>query len=289
MARQAIAPREGILPAPAVLDRLARLSLVTARAGQLPGERTSREGGRSAEFLDHRPYQVGDDLRYVDWAAYARSDKLYTKLYAAERDARVLLALDTSASMGVGGKLDWASRVAAALCYVTFRRETTLLATSAGTVGVPARGAAALRRAWDALEEVTASGDLNPSGWVAGLALSAMGGLCVAITDGFDPEGLRQAMRALRARRMDAVWIHVLAEEDLDPPDGAWEAVDAERSSRTHVGTDTIAAYKREVRKFVEGVSIQVRRAGFRYVRAVTTIDPDPFVLQVLRREGVLA
>jgi uncharacterized protein (DUF58 family) len=287
--RQATALRETILPAPAVLDRLARFSLVTARAGQLPGERTSREGGRSAEFLDHRPYQLGDDLRYVDWAAYARSDKLYTKVYAAERDARVLIALDTSASMGVGGKLGWARRVAAALCYVAYRRETTLLATSAGAVGVPARGAAALRRAWNALDGVNAGGDVSPSGWVAGLAATAKGGLCVAITDAFDPDSLRNAVRALRARRMDAVLIHVLAPEDLNPPAGAWEAVDAETASRTHVGADTIIAYKREVRRFVEGVSVQIRRAGFRYVRALTTTDPEPFVLHVLRREGVLA
>jgi uncharacterized protein (DUF58 family) len=287
--RPAAAPRESILPAPAVLDRLARFSLVTARPGQLPGERTSREAGRSAEFLDHRPYQLGDDLRYVDWAAYARSDKLYTKIYAAERDARVLIALDSSASMGVGGKLGWARRVAAALCYVAYRRETTLLATSAGAVGVPARGAAALRRAWNALDTVSAGGDVNPSGWVAGLAATAKGGLCVAITDGFDPDSLKEAVRALRARRMDAVFIHVLAMEDIDPVAGAWEAVDAETASRTHVGADTIVAYKREVRKFIDGVSLQVRRAGFRYVRAVTNTDPDPFVLQVLRREGVLA
>src|SRR5690606_40745106 len=66
--------------------------------------RSSRDPGQGVEFLDFRPYQPGDELRYADWRAYARTGRLYTRLYQAERAVRLHLVVDDSASMSVGGK-----------------------------------------------------------------------------------------------------------------------------------------------------------------------------------------
>ena len=93
--------------APEFLARLERLSLVSRRTfrGRVQGERQSPRRGQSVEFVDYRPYGVGDDLRYVDWNIFGRLDRLHVKLFLDEQDLRVHLLLDVSASMAFGGKL----------------------------------------------------------------------------------------------------------------------------------------------------------------------------------------
>src|SRR3954469_24552308 len=55
--------------------------------------------GYSTEFRQHRPYRTGDDLKYLDWKLFARSDRLYTRQFRETTNLSVLLVLDTSASM----------------------------------------------------------------------------------------------------------------------------------------------------------------------------------------------
>jgi len=72
----------------AFLMQLERLTFVSkrTRAGRVKGERKSPRRGSSVEFADYRPYEVGDDLRYVDWNAFGRLDRLYLKLFMDEED-----------------------------------------------------------------------------------------------------------------------------------------------------------------------------------------------------------
>ncbi len=76
------------------------------------GERLATEPGQSVEFHDFRPYQSGDELRYVDWRVYARTGRLYTRLHRAERAIHVHVVLDTSRSMQMGAKEDFARSLA---------------------------------------------------------------------------------------------------------------------------------------------------------------------------------
>ena len=103
----------------AQLERLALASKRTFR-GRVKGERKSPHRGSSVEFVDYRPYGVGDDLRYVDWNIYGRLDRLYLKLFVDEKDLCLHLLLDASSSMDVGEptKLRYATRLAAALGFV---------------------------------------------------------------------------------------------------------------------------------------------------------------------------
>src|SRR5690606_12257045 len=75
--------------------------------------------GFSVEFAEHRLYNRGDNLKYVDWKVYGRSDKMFVKKFEEETNLRCCLAIDTSSSMRYPetgwSKLDYASLVAAAL------------------------------------------------------------------------------------------------------------------------------------------------------------------------------
>mgnify|MGYP000096187918 FL=1 len=83
------------------LDALA-LRMRHPAAGGSGGLRRSRALGSSVEFSDFREYAAGDDIRRVDWNAYARFDKLFLKLFMEEQEQRVHLIVDASASMDFG-------------------------------------------------------------------------------------------------------------------------------------------------------------------------------------------
>ena len=98
------------------------------------------------EFADFREYSLGDDLRYVDWKAYGRLEKLFLKLFVEEEDLSIHLLIDTSKSMDFGSpltKADYARRVAAALGYVALSEYDRVLLSSFGqTLGRAAAAAA---------------------------------------------------------------------------------------------------------------------------------------------------
>jgi uncharacterized protein (DUF58 family) len=117
------------------LERLERLTLHWQKSfrGLVGGHNLSHFAGPGQEFLDHRGFHPGDDLRSINWRAYMRFDKLILKIFQVEPRVPVRLLLDVSASMTVGSrvgqpsKFDYARRLAAALVYVGLVRLDTIL------------------------------------------------------------------------------------------------------------------------------------------------------------------
>src|ERR1700751_95222 len=116
------------------LEKLERLTIHWEKsfAGLVGGHNTSRFAGGGQEFLDHRNFHHGDDLRAVNWRAYLRLEKLSLKMFQIEPRVPVHMLLDTSASMSSGSaaggtppttsqadsKFDVARKIAASLCYI---------------------------------------------------------------------------------------------------------------------------------------------------------------------------
>ena len=124
---------------PLEVSRLGGIEVTTAGLveGFLSGLHRSRRRGFSVEFAEHRMYQSGDELRYVDWKLLGRNDRLYVKQFEEETNLRAMLVLDVSRSMGWTGapdrllpKHEYARRLAAALALVLLRQRdaTGLLA-----------------------------------------------------------------------------------------------------------------------------------------------------------------
>ena len=124
---------------PMEIARLGGVEIVTEGIveGFLAGLHRSPRRGFSVEFAEHRTYQPGDELRYVDWKVLARTDRLYVKQFEEETNLRAMVVLDTSKSMAWTGdsaarltKLEYAKRLVAALGLVLLRqRDATGLIT----------------------------------------------------------------------------------------------------------------------------------------------------------------
>jgi uncharacterized protein (DUF58 family) len=280
----------------AELDRLRRhLALKTATDGQ--GARASRRRGPSPEFVDHRPYAPGDDLRRLDWNVLARSEQTVIKRYRAEEEAAVRIAVDASGSMAIGApsKLDLARRVAAAIGYLALaegERAQLAVANARGVdLGPPRRG----KGQYGALVERLSRVEVDPEGRAVDpdsaiaelLRRCGRAGVLVIVSDALAPTGdLDQWPRAIaraRAAGHDLRFVQILAPEDLDPPwDGDLELLDAETGATVDVTFDDRAreAYARHLESLVAALREAARRAGASYVRARS----DDAVVPIVRR-----
>ncbi len=121
-------PQPTRLLRPEVLAGLSTLDLVarTVVEGFLIGLHRSPSFGFSQEFAEYRPYAEGDDLRYIDWNVYARSERTYIKRFIGETNSHLVLLLDASASMGYGtgavNKFQYGQYLAACLCYMASKQ-----------------------------------------------------------------------------------------------------------------------------------------------------------------------
>src|SRR5512132_1383173 len=104
------------------LEKLERLTIHWEKSfsGLVGGHNASRFAGAGQEFLDHRNFHHGDDLRAVNWRAYLRLEKLFLKMFQVEPRVPVRFLIDSSQSMlaANGSKFDYARKLAGALAYV---------------------------------------------------------------------------------------------------------------------------------------------------------------------------
>src|SRR5215471_5468197 len=114
---------------PALLTALADLEMVARVTvdGTVSGLHRSPFHGYSAEFSQYRHYRPGDDLKYVDWKLFARTDRVYTKQFRETTNLMTQLAVDASASMDYAGangvtKFQYARLLAAALAHLVSRQ-----------------------------------------------------------------------------------------------------------------------------------------------------------------------
>lgn len=280
---------------PAFLNRLARLRLLARRkfAGSAGGARRSTRRGQSVEFADHRPYSPGDDIRRIDWNAYARLEELVLRLYVAEEDLTVYLWVDTSASLRVGRppKIEVAKRIAAALGYVglTGSERVGVVPFGAGMQAplAPSRGRRRVGALLRFLDGLQADGETDLGRAVDEfLARKPRPGLVVLVSDLLDRGGYQKPLDRLIGARHEPAIFHVLDLDELAPePGGDLSMVDAERGTRVEVSLDhrAIAAYRARLEAFLAEAEGYARRRGLTYVRAGGDVPFEDALLAYLR------
>jgi uncharacterized protein (DUF58 family) len=285
---------------PKIRRRLEQLTLVSRRlsAGRRKGERRSRLRGASTEFADYRAYVAGDDLRHLDWKIYGRLERLVIKLFLEEEDLRVSVLLDASESMchGEPEKLLYARRVAAALGCIALARMDSLAVRTFGD-GLadgfgPCRGRGHTARLLGFLEAVGVQPRTDLARAFRATAQSSRArGLVVVISDFYDPAGYEDAFRHLFAANVEVLALHVLSPQELRPGlQGDLRLVDSETDDTADVsmGRQALALYRRTLDAFCGGIRDYVTARGGVYLLAATDLPFERFVLDVLRRKGII-
>src|SRR4051812_24870695 len=182
------------------LEVLRRRLEIRARSGGAGDHLAKRRGG-SSEFQEHRAYTAGDDMRRIDWAAYARTGEPVLKLFRAEEDVLARILCDASASLGIGEppKIDTARRLAAAVGYMALARSERAQLFVGGegisreSTAVRGRGGLpALLRSLDAIEAKGGTDFAKAIDTV--VQKSARPGMLVVISDFFDPGPLTASL-----------------------------------------------------------------------------------------------
>lgn len=219
-------------------DDLAALerALVAARTlveGPSSGQHRSPNKGASIEFRQHRPYVTGDDLRRLDWKAFARLDRFFIREHEDETSLRATIILDASGSMGYAGadgrdKLAHARRLAAGLAYLLIGQGDSVglaVADTAIRELVPPRsGPGHLRHIADTLARARPGGETSLAAVIDLVeARLARRGLVVLVSDLLDEATpLVRALARLRHGRHDVAVLHVLHRDELSFPFAGW-------------------------------------------------------------------
>jgi uncharacterized protein (DUF58 family) len=253
------------LLAPQDLAALGGLEFVAQKVveGFLAGLHRSPHRGFSVEFAEHRAYQPGDDLRYVDWRMFGRSDRYFIKQYEEETNLRSYLFLDASASMAWSSapgelppKLWYAKQLAMSLALLLLRQ-----GDGVGLIGfdttirsqIAPRGG---RRHWHdllrATESLAASGRTDAASALQDVVGRVQRrGLVILFSDLLvDPEATRLALKFLRHRGHEVLVFHLIDPGELELP-GVSDArfIDPETGEEVPV---SVADLRREYREAVE-------------------------------------
>ena len=288
---------------PALLARLGPLQVRARKVmeGVLTGLHKSPHHGQSVEFSEHKEYAPGDEIRHIDWRAFAKLDKYYVKRFEMETNLRALLVVDASGSMSYGRgaftKLQYAAVCAGALAYLLSRQGDQVglcVAGDGGTVhGVrdflpfassPTHVQELLRQ----LEQAQGRGPtLLPQALDFAAEKAGRRALMIVLSDLFDAtDASIPALKMLRSRRHDVLLMQIHDREELDFPfDDPTRFLSMEDDRQIEAQPRQIReSYLAEMRSFLEGTRRELARADVEVQQIATDSPPDRVLLELLAR-----
>lgn len=287
---------------PTLLQKLSRSRLlvrgVVASGGV--GERRSRARGAGIEFAEHREYQLGDDIRYLDPHVYARSGQHVLRSYSVDQQLQVAVILDATASMerGAETKAYRARQLAAVLAYIGLAGGDAVQVAAFGEDGVrwhPRRSGT--RRAGELftfLQEVRFGGGADLEQVARDVSSRLRPDTLIVLVSDFFLDGLDHAVSLWATQRHEIVGVQVLTPEEIDPGilgDDPVRLVDAESGAEAAVTLDepTLVRYREALASWQERCATGLAAGGGRWYPTRTDEPLASLVLTEWRKEGLVA
>ena len=213
---------------PEAIKRIARLDLRARHIveGFLSGMHRSPYFGQSVEFLQHREYVAGDDLRHVDWKVWARQDRLYVKQFEEDTNLRCTMVVDVSRSMQYGNgafnKYEYAATIAASLSYLVLQQQD---AVGCITFDEKVRMRIPIRSKRNHIHSIIESLNVETPKDKTDVydvlrtitETVPRRGMIILVSDLLgDIEGIMKGLKLLRQRGHDVLVFHVMDDEELD-------------------------------------------------------------------------
>jgi uncharacterized protein (DUF58 family) len=190
------------------------------------GIHASQAKGLSSEFEEHRGYTQGDDIRHIDWKAYAKFDRYFIKEYRKTTNLKAYIVMDTSGSMDYASdgisKFDYGSTLAASLAYLMLKWQDAVglitFSDKIETMIPPKAAHDHLFVILNALQDIRPRGETSGAPVLQDLAASLKRrGLIILISDLIDdPEAVTKGLKQLRSRGSEVIVFQLLDREELE-------------------------------------------------------------------------
>lgn len=243
------------------------------------GERFGKGTGSSMEFQEFRDYQAGDDLRHIDWRAYARTETLTTRLYREEIAATVELVVDASRSMGLRPEKKERLQELAGFLAGAASGDASLRSFLARDALVPVE-----LSAWQAGEELPCDGAQSLADLPLAGALRA-GTVRVVLSDFLFPCDARALVKRLQGRAHRLVLLQLLDAAERDPRlQGNVRLLEVEtgRARELPIDDGTVRRYLDRLERHSRGLAEEAQRAGAVFLQLDASAPLDALVRQTL-------
>jgi uncharacterized protein (DUF58 family) len=284
---------------PAIVAQLANMELRARLVveGFITGLHKSPYHGFSVEFTEHRQYMPGDEIKYIDWKAYGKTDRFYIKQFEEETNLKSYLIVDASRSMDYASKgnlkkFEYASYVAAALSFLMIEQRDAVgltLFDEGIRVSLPPRATRSYLK--EILKELESAQPDKKTGTSASLNLIAeqikRRGLVIVLSDLFDkPESVITALKHFRHKGHEIVVMQI-----LDPlersfafgGDAIFKDLETQEELMTqpwHIQT----AYRESMQEFLDFYKRQCRDNNIDYVLLDTSTPFDKALFEYLNK-----
>lgn len=265
-------------------------------SGHKSGIHKSSYRGISPDFLDHKEYNRGDELKQIDWRLYGRHDRLYVKKFEDEVNMRWCILLDKSASMDYGvkelNKFEYAKKLSATLAYLLLKQGDSVGLLSFSDEGLelipPRAGGHSINPILDKLSS------LNPSGSTT-IEAPILKALEAYISDAsfvimsdflFDSEKLEQSIKLIKNSRKEISLFHILHPDELEFEfKGSIEFEDLETSDKVIVDADSLRhTYRQKIMEYIDMIKNLCHENKSRYVLSPTNQSIDKSLIQIADR-----
>ncbi|HWZ33351.1 MAG TPA: DUF58 domain-containing protein [Bryobacteraceae bacterium] len=292
-------PAEPLLET-ALLEKLERLTIQWQKSlpGLVGGHHASHFAGPGQEFLDHRNFHHGDDLRAINWRVYLRLEKLFLKMFQLEPRIPVRLLFDVSSSMQTGAisKFDYVRKLTGALCYVGLvRLDSICLQPFSDRLGDAFIAGGGRHRFQPAVNFLSS---IKPGGKTNFLEVSRQfvstypqRGLAIVISDFLDDGECEKPLQYLSDFGHDIILVHIWAPEDREPPwEGELELEDAETGQHVELSFDSEARamYTTAFDEYAQALRRVALRNNGRYVGVPTDVPVDEAIFGPIVHAGAM-
>ncbi|MGN1103449.1 MAG: DUF58 domain-containing protein, partial [Candidatus Coproplasma sp.] len=251
------------------------------------------------EFADYREYAPGDDITKIDWNAYARFEKLYTKLFLDERQMHTRIYIDASRSMGFGkgNKDEQALRVAGAFAYLSVCQmdKVSVFAVHDDKMECIINGMLGKESYFaniGKLNDVEFYGDSKLSEAIVPSTVGYGDGMSIIISDFLTDNDFAAAIDHLASKKRHVLCTQVLSKEELNPKARGkmhfFDSEDGSRYYRKNISREIISAYKQAVNYVVENIKNLCLSRGADYLLVSAEDSIGDMFFNRLVDEGVL-
>ena len=281
------------------------LNLNTSLSGYFGGKHLVNTYGQTVEFADFREYQLGDDIRRIDWNLFSRFEKYFLKLFTDERQMQVQIFLDCSASMGKDNvqKGAYAVATAAALGFLAVHNMDKLSfqimqGSKAENPFGNIVGKTAFFRAVGELENIQFGGEVDIDACVTGCPdTGTSNGLTVIISDFLTDDNWKKAVNYLCYKRRQVMLVQILSPDEVDPSyDGRVNLIDSEsvdmsdpKNMKIRITRSMQKAYFEALAAFREDIGNYCKKRNVDYISIVSDGAVEKALFGELLQAGIMS